>query len=55
MIDPNDPNKKNRVLTPNARGILKKELWYVQRGLLSDIPGMTMYYKVGVLSTGFKV
>jgi hypothetical protein len=52
MDDPVNPGRK--VLASNALKILKTEMGYVQKGLLSDIPGMPMYYATGKLSTGFE-
>jgi hypothetical protein len=45
MDDPLNPGRK--VLVSNALKILKTEMGYVQKGLLSDIPGMPMYYAMG--------
>jgi len=42
MDDPLNPGRK--VLVSNALKILKTEMGYVQKGLLSDIPGMPMHY-----------
>ena len=52
MDDPVNPGRK--VLASNALKILKAEMGYVQKGLLSDIPGMPMYYATGKPSTGFQ-
>ena len=52
MDDPLNPGRK--VLVSNALKILKTEMGYVQKGLLSDIPGMPMYYATGQLRTGFQ-
>ena len=47
---PNPNGKGGGCLTADAEAILKKELKYVQLGLLSDIPGMKMYVEVGVFA-----
>ncbi len=47
-------NPGRKVLVSNALKILKTEMGYVQKGLLSDIPGMPMYYATGQLRTGFQ-
>jgi hypothetical protein len=52
MDDPVNPGRK--VLASNALKILKTEMGYVQKGLLSDIPGMPMYYATGKMQTGFE-
>ena len=57
--DMDDPSmigeKKRKVLVPNALHILTTEMWYVQRGLLSDLPGMPMYFETRKLpTTGFQ-
>jgi hypothetical protein len=56
MDDPMMTGEQNRkVLVPNALKILETEMWYVQRGLLSDLPGMQMYFKTRKLpTTGFQ-
>ena len=53
MDDPERPG--HRVLVSNARDIMRKEMWYVQRGLLSDLRGKVMYRVVGKLASGFEV
>jgi hypothetical protein len=50
--DPLNPGRK--VLVSNALKILQTEMGYVQMGLLSDIPGMPMYYATRQLWTGFQ-
>ena len=42
------PSGLGSCLVANAEEILRKELKYVQRGLLSDLPGMEMYIEIGV-------
>jgi len=51
MEDPERPGQ--RVLVDDAFEIMDKEMKYVQRGLLSDLPGMDMYRAVKKLKTGF--
>ena len=58
--DMDDPmmagDQTRKVLVPNALKILETEMWYVQRGLLSDIPGMQMYFTTRKLpTTGFQM
>jgi hypothetical protein len=53
MDDPERPGQ--RVFVSNAELIFLKEIKYVQKGLLSDLPGVKMYREVGKLVTGFKL
>ena len=46
MLDPLKPG--HQMLVPNYEVILRKEMKYVQAGLLSDPPGMDMYLVVGI-------
>jgi hypothetical protein len=52
-----DPEREGGqlVLVSNAHALMIKEMKYVQLGLLSDLPGMTMYREVRKLATGFIV
>ena len=45
MLDPLKPG--HQMLVPNHEAIFRKEMKYVQEGLLSDPPGMPMYRVVG--------
>lgn len=40
-------------LKTSAHDILVKEMWYVQKGLLSDRPDIPVYLAIGKLTTGF--
>jgi hypothetical protein len=46
MLDPLKPG--HQMLVPNHRNNFLKQMKYVQRGLLSDPPGMGMYLVVGI-------
>jgi hypothetical protein len=46
MLDPLKPG--HQMLVPNHRNNFLKQMKYVQRGLLSDPPGMDMYLVVGI-------
>ena len=46
MLDPLKPG--HQMLVPNHEAIFRKEMKYVQDGLLSDPPGMDMYLVVGI-------
>ncbi len=52
MDGPVNPGRK--MLASNALKILATEMGYVQKGLLSDIPGMPIYYATGKMQTGFE-
>ena len=52
--DMKDPETGGDFFAPNHEEIFLKELKYVQQGLLSDRPNMSMYQQVGVHETGLK-
>ena len=49
-----NPSGVGTCLTADAESILRKELKYVARGLLSDLPDMKMYVEVGRYSKGVR-
>ena len=56
FVDMEDPERPGqRVFVAGAHALMIKEMKYAQRGLLSDLPGMTMCRAVGKLSTGYEV
>ena len=50
-----DPKTNMNVLTNGAHAIMVKEMGYVQKGLLSDLPGESMYREVRRLASGFVI
>ena len=56
FVDIEHPERPGqRAFAADAHALMIREVKYVQRGLLPDLPSMTMCRAVGKLSTGYEV